>query len=193
MVEVIHESLGVTEFNYLQGVLAPPGIVHPIFQGSAALLIMTQLLLLFLQVPQSGQEGVGVIGTQERITNRSLPGGGCEGASDICQHVPAVNLGLDAAPAVRHLANQLHVLGQVHVAFVGGVGDLTVPMHCFGQVRLQSCHQVSLELQVTFHLLQWEETKNKLYLQLHARIILENVEGNVIAKIIQCTMFFAGF
>lgn len=68
-VEVIHESLDVTELCHLQGVLALPGIVHPIFQGSAALLIMIQLLLLLLQVPQSGQEGVGVIGKHERITN----------------------------------------------------------------------------------------------------------------------------
>lgn len=69
-VEVIHEGLDVTELGHLQGVLALPGIVHPIFQGSAALLIMIQLLLLFLQVPQPEQEGVGVIGKHERITNR---------------------------------------------------------------------------------------------------------------------------
>lgn len=68
-VEVIHEHLDVTELGHLQGVLALPGIVHPIFQGSAALLIMIQLLLLFLQVPQSGEEGVGVRGKHERITH----------------------------------------------------------------------------------------------------------------------------
>lgn len=61
-VEVIHQSLNVTEFSHLKGILALPGIVHPLFQGSAALLIMIQLFLLFLQVPQSGEERVGQSG-----------------------------------------------------------------------------------------------------------------------------------
>lgn len=105
LVEVIHESLDVIKLGHLQGVLALPSIVHPVFQGSATLLIMIQLLLLFLQVPQSGEEGVGVRGRHERIMLGQLPAAGCEGASDLCQHVPAVNLSLDAAPAVRHLAH----------------------------------------------------------------------------------------
>lgn len=59
LVEVIHESLDVAELSRLEGLLAFPGIVHPLLQGSAALLIMVQLLLLFLQVPQSEEERVG--------------------------------------------------------------------------------------------------------------------------------------
>lgn len=45
--------------------------------------------------------------------------------------LPAINLGVDAAPTVRHLSHQLGVLGQVHVALVEGPGDLVIPMRCF--------------------------------------------------------------
>lgn len=56
---------------------------------------------------------------------------------------PAVDLGLDAAPAVAHLSHELWVLGQVYVTLVEGLRDLIVPVHCFSQVRLHSCQQVS--------------------------------------------------
>lgn len=68
-------------------------------------------------------------------------------------NLPAVYLSLDTTPAVRQLTHQLRVLRQVNVTLVEGLRDLTIPVHCFTQVRLQSCQSVSFLIKVTFHLL----------------------------------------
>lgn len=53
LVEVVHDHLDVSEFNILKAVLALPGIVYPLVDGSAVLLAIFQLLLMLLQIPQS--------------------------------------------------------------------------------------------------------------------------------------------
>lgn len=116
MIEVIHQRLDVSELNRLQGVLTLPGIVYPLLQGSAALLIMLQLSLLLLQVPHSegkgsgrnerpfleplptmvnGQDGNTTTGNEVTSTRRGYPA------------IPAVYLRLDAAPAVSQLTHQV--------------------------------------------------------------------------------------
>lgn len=68
-------------------------------------------------------------------------------------NAPAINLGLDAAPAVRQLTHQVRVLGQLNVALVKGAGNLIIPLCGFSQVGLHRCEQVSFVFQITFHLL----------------------------------------
>lgn len=59
LVEVVRQGLNVIQLDHLQVILALPGIVYPLLHGSAALLIILQLLLLLFQVPHSDEEIVG--------------------------------------------------------------------------------------------------------------------------------------
>ena len=57
LVEVLHDSLDVAKLGCLQGVLALSSVVYPLVNHSAALLEMSQLFLLLLQVPHSDERG----------------------------------------------------------------------------------------------------------------------------------------
>ena len=57
---MIHQSRDVGELDRLQAVLPYPGIVYPCLQVTAALMVISELLVLLLQVPQSlGGRGEG--------------------------------------------------------------------------------------------------------------------------------------
>ena len=65
--------------------------------------------------------------------------------------LPAVDLAVDTVPAVRHLAHELKVLGQLQLTLGAGVALKAVESGTVAQLCLQLPHRAGLHLQLRSH------------------------------------------